>query len=271
MPHYRRLWKKFTTSEDVNDMPDDTTRLAWALLPHALDREGRGLDSAAWLRAQLFPLRDDVAVQQVRDMMDWWAERGMIVRYEVDGKKYIICPTFHAHQGNCDREARSEIPVPPPDLLTTYSRPTLAEVLTNSGTTAAAEAQAQAQAEVQAEAQAQAQAGGADAPSVAEASPVSDAAQPLSSRRLLELYGVGEPSLSKCARFSVDSVAGWIREAKRREREGKIRDSPQGWVCTMILTGQPPPERSRYEGDDWRRFGDTRRYIEGQYAEFIDH
>jgi len=65
MPRYRKLHVKTLESLDMNDMPDDFTRLMWVLLPLALCREGRGVHHAAWLKSKLFPLRFDVTEEMV--------------------------------------------------------------------------------------------------------------------------------------------------------------------------------------------------------------
>ena len=51
MPKYRKLHTKTVESLDLNEMPDDLTRLMWVLLPLALCREGRGLHSGAYLQS----------------------------------------------------------------------------------------------------------------------------------------------------------------------------------------------------------------------------
>lgn len=115
MPQWRKLHVKATESLDINDMPDDFTRLLWIMLPLGLDREGRGLDNPAWVKAKIMPLRLDVTPQIVEEAMSWYARRGMIKRYEVDGRRYFYVPTFVKYQGNTEREAESNFP-PPPDL-----------------------------------------------------------------------------------------------------------------------------------------------------------
>ena len=65
MPQYRKLFLKIIESDDVNDMPDDFTRLAWTWLPLILCREGRCIDNAALVRSKLFPMRADVTADQV--------------------------------------------------------------------------------------------------------------------------------------------------------------------------------------------------------------
>lgn len=112
MPQWRKLHAKTLDSLDVAAMPDDFHRLMWAYLPLILDREGRGIDHAGWLRARLFPLRDDVTVEMVAAAMDWYGERGMLERYAVEGRHYFCVPSFREYQGKTDREAASVIPEP---------------------------------------------------------------------------------------------------------------------------------------------------------------
>ena len=120
MPRYRKLHTKTLESLDVNEMPDDFTRLFWTLLPLVLCREGRGLNSATWLRSKLFPLRQDVSTEQMQAALDWCTERGMIVPYEVEGRDYFHVPSFHKYQGNTTKEAESDYP-PPPSLVRSES------------------------------------------------------------------------------------------------------------------------------------------------------
>jgi hypothetical protein len=150
MPQWRKLWTKALDSDDVNDMPDDFTRLLWLMLPLVLDREGRIADKAALVRSRVFPLRNDVSLEAVDAALEWYAERGMIRRYCVDGRRYLFIPTWHKHQGPCEREAESNYPAPPevepsaklfsewPDLDMTSSkdesRPTQDLLMTNSCT-----------------------------------------------------------------------------------------------------------------------------------------
>jgi hypothetical protein len=158
MPQWRKLHTRITESADFNDMPDDFTRLVWVLLPLGLDREGRSLDNPALIRSRIMPLREDVTLEMIGAALDWFADRGMLVRYEVDGRRYFYVPTFSAYQGNTHKEAPSIYPAPPqeqsadpshsrptPDLLQTYSRPTPEQGATNSGTDADADAETDAE------------------------------------------------------------------------------------------------------------------------------
>jgi len=131
MPQWRKLHVKTIDSVDINAMPDDFTRLLWLLLPLVLDSKGRAIDNSAWLRSKVFPMREDVTTEQVEQAVTWYAARGMVVRYEVDGRRYFHVPTFEKYQGKTDREAASVIPDPvkqtprkPRVSVTTNSRPT---------------------------------------------------------------------------------------------------------------------------------------------------
>lgn len=139
MPKWRKLHEKTLDSVDINAMPDDFTRLTWLLLPLILDCKGRAIDNSAWLRSKVYPMREDVTTAQVEQAMCWYAERGMVERYEVDGRCYFLVPTFAKYQGNTDREAESVIPDPvkqaprkPRQSVTTNSRPTHEQVTTKS-------------------------------------------------------------------------------------------------------------------------------------------
>ena len=132
MPKYRKLHTKTVESLDINDMPDDFTRLLWVMLPLGLCAEGRGVDNPSWVKAKIFPLRLDVTFEMIEDALTWFSERGMICRYEVQGRYYFCIPTWHRYQGNTERESETNYPPPPdepvpnsgqtPDLLTTESR-----------------------------------------------------------------------------------------------------------------------------------------------------
>lgn len=113
MPQWRKLHLKTVESLDINDMPDDFTRLMWVLLPLGLDSEGRGLDNPAWIKSRIFPVRTDVSLAMIEQAIMWYENRQMVQRYQVDGRQYFCLPTFHKYQGKTDREAESQYPAPP--------------------------------------------------------------------------------------------------------------------------------------------------------------
>ncbi len=126
-PKYRQIPTKTPESFDFNDIPSDFGRMFWLMLPIALDSEGRGIDNIQWLRSKLFPIREDDVTEQICSTMDWLATKGMIVRYQVDGRKYFYSLNFKTYQTGTDKEAASFLPAPPsldnltPDLLRTNS------------------------------------------------------------------------------------------------------------------------------------------------------
>jgi hypothetical protein len=124
MPQYRKLHGKIRDSDDVNEMPDDFTRLLWTWLILVLDREGRGIYNAQWIRSKVFPLRQDVTNERVSSAMEWYRSRDMLVVYTSKSRDYFFVPSFHEYQGDTKKEAVSVLPGPDPDLLRTYSRPT---------------------------------------------------------------------------------------------------------------------------------------------------
>lgn len=156
MPLYRKLHVKSVDSQDINDMPDDFTRLLWVMLPLGLDSEGRGIYNAGWVKAKIFPMRDDVTAERVAAALDWFRKRinedtklGMIVKYDVSGRSYFYVPTWHTYQGNTEKEAKSVIPAP----VSTHekrkrgSRVCQEPVQTNSASDADADADAQVDAD----------------------------------------------------------------------------------------------------------------------------
>ena len=124
MPKYRQLHTKLVDSLDVAAMPDDFTRLFYITLIVVLDSKGRAIDNPAWLRSKAFPLREDVELKQIKAAMDWFEERKLIVRYEIEGNKYFYCPSFLKLQSGLDNELRSTLPEPPQELLRSDSEVT---------------------------------------------------------------------------------------------------------------------------------------------------
>lgn len=73
------------------------------------DREGRLEDRPLRIKAQAFPYRDGLDVEP---MLAWLAKEGFIVRYEIDGKRYIQVLEFKKHQKPHANEQDSVIPPP---------------------------------------------------------------------------------------------------------------------------------------------------------------
>lgn len=117
MPRYRKLPTCTLDSPDVAAMPDDFTRLTWLFLPLICTRDGTTYDNATFLRSKLYPLREDVTVEQVQAAIEWYKARGMIGSYEANGRSYLFLVNWVKYQGKTEREAESNLPPPPTQEL----------------------------------------------------------------------------------------------------------------------------------------------------------
>ena len=110
MTTYRKTYTKILESEDINDMPDDFTRLTWTWLPLIVDREGRSLDDLVYIRSKLYPRREDVTTAMISAAMQWFADHEMIRRYIARNKHYFYIINFLKYQGDTRRESASIYP-----------------------------------------------------------------------------------------------------------------------------------------------------------------
>lgn len=114
MPKYRAISVDLNRSYDVVDMPDVMTRYIWVSLLIRLDREGRIIGDIRFLKSDLFPMMGDISYEDIQRALDYFEQRKMIVRYEIEGRKYLQAVNFKRYQPNLEREAESRIPAPPP-------------------------------------------------------------------------------------------------------------------------------------------------------------
>lgn len=73
------------------------------------DREGRLEDRPARIKAKAFPYRDGLDCEP---LLLWLHDHGFILRYSVDGRRYIQIVKFSDHQRPHSNEAKSVIPPP---------------------------------------------------------------------------------------------------------------------------------------------------------------
>lgn len=109
MARIRTIKPGFFTSEDVAAL-SMRARLTWIGLWTHVDDEGRAKDNPRLIHAAVWPL-DDVTVKQVEQDLVELAAHGRIVRYEVDGKRYLAVTNWNVHQ-RINRPARSVFPTP---------------------------------------------------------------------------------------------------------------------------------------------------------------
>jgi len=105
MPRSRNIKPGFFINEDLVELPF-ATRLLFAGLWTVADREGRLDDRPKKIKMAVFPA-DDVDVNEGLDQL---ASNDLIIRYVVDGERYIQITNFTRHQNPHQNEKPSEIP-----------------------------------------------------------------------------------------------------------------------------------------------------------------
>lgn len=111
MPRIRTIKPGFFTSEDVSALPM-RARLTWIGLWTHCDDQGRAKDNGKLIKAAVWPL-DDVSLRDIEEDLATLADHGRIVRYEVDGRRYLAVTNW-GHQ-RINRPTDSTIPAPPGD------------------------------------------------------------------------------------------------------------------------------------------------------------
>ncbi len=108
MPRTRLINPAASLDEDVAAL-SIWARHLWAYLPCHADREGRLKDSAFMLKASIFPA-DTIDVDALIGEL---AATDMVVRYQVDGKRYLQIRNFAKYQSPHKNEVPSDIPPVP--------------------------------------------------------------------------------------------------------------------------------------------------------------
>lgn len=110
MSRMRNIKPNLFEDEDLATLPIEASILFIGLWTIA-DREGRLQDRPKWIKAKVFPYRPETDVDV---LLAGLTEKNFLIRYEIEGKKYIQIRTFSKHQRPHIKEAKSEIPPPPP-------------------------------------------------------------------------------------------------------------------------------------------------------------
>jgi hypothetical protein len=105
MARSRNIKPGFFCNEDMVEL-DFATRLLFAGLWTVADREGRLEDRPKKIKINVFPA-DDVDVES---MLVQLAAKNFIIRYEVNGTKYVQVTNWHKHQRPHNTEKHSVIP-----------------------------------------------------------------------------------------------------------------------------------------------------------------
>jgi hypothetical protein len=107
MARMRAIKPGFFLDDELAECPI-AARLLFAGLWTIADREGRLADKPKQIKIQTLPW-DDVDTDALLTEL---AARGFIIRYAVDGHRYIAIPTWHRHQTPHKTERESVIPPP---------------------------------------------------------------------------------------------------------------------------------------------------------------
>jgi len=108
MARARNIKPAFFKNETLVELPVET-RLLFIGLWTLADREGRLEDRPKRIKMEIYPADDF----NVDSMLNQLCSGGFILRYEVDGARYIEIINFVKHQDPHYREKASEIPPPP--------------------------------------------------------------------------------------------------------------------------------------------------------------
>ncbi|MEU3020831.1 hypothetical protein ABZ635_25995 [Nocardiopsis sp. NPDC007018] len=109
MPRIRTIKPDFFTSLTIADLTKEA-RLTFIGLWTHVDDEGRCVDDARLVKAAVWPLDDRTA----KDVdVDLWeiSDAGLVLRYAVDGKKFIAVSGWQEHQ-RINRPTPSKFPAP---------------------------------------------------------------------------------------------------------------------------------------------------------------
>lgn len=112
MARARNIKPGFFTSDDLADC-EPLARILFAGLWCWADREGRIEERPKKIKAEILPY-DRCDVEKLLCQL---AEKRFILRYEVEGSKYIQVQNFHKHQNPHVKEQPSTIPPPESPVL----------------------------------------------------------------------------------------------------------------------------------------------------------
>lgn len=108
MARIRTIKPEMRRSQLVSSWPYPV-RWTFVGLPGYLDDEGRGLDDTRLIKAELYPLDDDMTARKVDAHLGVIAGQGPLCRYEVDGRRYLHITSWAEHQ-RVNRPTPSRIP-----------------------------------------------------------------------------------------------------------------------------------------------------------------
>lgn len=120
MARIRTIKPSFFESEDVAVLPL-RARLLWIGLWTHCDDEGRTKDHPKLIKARIWPL-DPVTLKDIEEDLAILDGHGRIVRYEVDGQRYLEITNWRDHQ-SINKPTPSKFPPPPKDARNSRRTP----------------------------------------------------------------------------------------------------------------------------------------------------
>lgn len=114
MARIRSIKPEIRTSEKVAAWPIEV-RYFWVLLWGYVNDYGKGVDNARLIKADSYPLDDEITADIVEGYLSVLSNDGVIVRYEADGKRYLAVRNWEEHQKPSHR-AKDTFPDPPEAL-----------------------------------------------------------------------------------------------------------------------------------------------------------
>ena len=123
MPRIRYLKPDFFKDENIKDLSFEA-RLFYQGLWCMADKEGRLEDRPERLKVEIMPY-DNIDVEKLLSQLEQnknKSDRPFIVRYEINGEKYIQILKWHEHQRIHHTEKESKIPPPNKEKLKSKSK-----------------------------------------------------------------------------------------------------------------------------------------------------
>lgn len=114
MPRIRSVHPDICEDDTLAEVSAYAERTFVRLWTH-LDDEGRAVDGAKLWKARLYPLHDSMTVERVEKDLAELEAKGLLQRYEVDGKRYLRAKS-HAWSRwqHPQRPTKSKLPAPSP-------------------------------------------------------------------------------------------------------------------------------------------------------------
>lgn len=137
MARGRIISSKIALDKRINDLSNDTSRLAFTWLITFADAEGKTHGDPAVVRSMLFPRRVDISIEEIESYITEWQDSDLIVWYEAEGDMFIMFVGFDKNQPNLRRDREAASTIPDPEGCRRDENGNVVELRTNSGLTQA--------------------------------------------------------------------------------------------------------------------------------------